>query len=81
MHFLEGGKTSFGPSVVSGTAAGNMMYCDVKDVSYALMIRRGSTADQYSFLSWPPYTAALAEAILSLWVISLHEMARITIKN
>eukprot|EP00667_Euglena_gracilis_P005620 EG_transcript_5660 len=50
-----------------GTAAGNMMYCDVKDVSYALMIRRGSTADQYSFLSWPPYTAANPDAPFAVW--------------
>lgn len=39
-----------------------MMLCDLADVAYALLKRRGPTADVVSFYQWPPYIASLAHA-------------------
>eukprot|EP00667_Euglena_gracilis_P016648 EG_transcript_17451 len=39
------------------TEGGNMMLCDLADVAYALLKRRGPTADVVSFYQWPPYIA------------------------
>eukprot|EP00667_Euglena_gracilis_P002777 EG_transcript_2783 len=40
-----------------GTASGDMMLCDVTNVSYAMYKRKGAGSETVIFYQWPPYIA------------------------
>eukprot|EP00667_Euglena_gracilis_P001528 EG_transcript_1527 len=42
-------------NVYLGTARGNMVFCDVTDIAYSLMVAHGPGADTVIMPNWPPY--------------------------
>lgn len=41
-------------------ASGNIVHCDVNELSFTRFVKRGATADRTTLLQWAPFDAALA---------------------
>eukprot|EP00667_Euglena_gracilis_P001184 EG_transcript_1185 len=59
-------SAELGVNVYIGSAGGTSIWCDVNEQAYQLSIRRGTTADNVTFIRWPPFTSD-STANLTQW--------------